>query len=343
MKLTIIAMVFGVELPPTVTELPLANGRVFRNPILLKENWDLAKGANLTLYKEMEGRRQIDREVVKYLVDIEVDTSNGTLDTGAGGISVSGSGGVGATGTAGLTLFGGQIRKELERVLLPLQLGTKARVIAIPAKVQGGGRDIVSKEGLDQPMREPIGVSILVTLSEDDYEFITRLADKISRVDLAPYQVPIEIFQDSFYKMDAVERGLSLITVLESLFSQGSDSIRFKLAYRTSNILDFSSKNAYKTFKFILDAYKYRSTLVHGRRSTRDKAKDWFMSNILELEDIVRRAVFMIVELTSIGKKLIGEEKIDKYLFEDVLRGKSAELQKKIESVGKLSWFQRVW
>ena len=67
------------------------------------------------------------------------------------------------------------------------------------------------------------------------------------------------------------------------------------------------------------------------------------MSNILELEDIVRRVVFMIVELTSIGKKLIGEEKIDKYLFEDVLRGKSAELQKKIESVGKLSWFQRVW
>ncbi len=64
MKLTIIAIVFGIELPPTVTELPLADGRVFRNPILLEENWDLSLGANLTLYKEQAGQRQIDKDVV---------------------------------------------------------------------------------------------------------------------------------------------------------------------------------------------------------------------------------------------------------------------------------------
>jgi len=343
MKLTIIAMVFGIELPPTVTELPLADGRVFRNPILLGENWDLAIGANPTLYKEQAGQRQIDRNVVKYLVDVEMDTPDGTLGTDTVGISVSGSGSVRASGTAGQILLSGQIKREIERILLPLQLGTKARVITIPAKVQGGGRDTVSKDGLDQVMPEPRGVSILVTLTEEDCDFIARLADRISRMDVAPYQVPIEIFQDSFYNPNVIERGLNLITALESLLSQGSDSISFKLAYRTSFILDFGNKNLYQTYKFLKKAYKHRNNLVHGQKSKRDEAKNWFISNILELEDIVRRALFLIFELAGTGKKLIREENIDKYIFEQVLTGKSTKLQKEIKSVGKLSQLTTFW
>ncbi len=269
-----------------------------------------------------------------------MDTPNGTLNVGAGRVFVGGSGAVGATGTAGLTLFDGQIKREIEKVLLPLWLGTKARIIAIPARVQGGDRDVVSKDGLDQSMLETVGESTLVTPTEEDCDFIKGLANRISRVDLAPYEVPIEVFQDSFYNTNTVERGLNLITALESLFSQGSDSISFKLAYRTSCILDFGNANLHQTYKFIKEAYKYRSNLVHGQRKKRDEAKNWFMSNILELEDIVRRAIFMIVELTSEGKKLIGEENIDKYMFEDVLTGKSTGLQKRVKSVGKLSRFQ---
>ncbi len=342
MKFTIIAMVFGIELPSTVTELPLVAGRVFKNPIILGENWSLAKGANLTLYKEQDGKRQIDRDIVKYLVDVEIDTPGGTLDTGAWKVSVSGSGAVEATGTIGLNVFQGQVRREIEIVLFPLRLGTKARVIAIPAKVQGGSRDTVSKGGLGQPMPEPFGESTLVELTAKDCDFITKLSEKISGVDLDPYQVPIEIFQDSFYNINVIERGLNLITALESLLSQGSDSISFKLAYRTSCILDFGGENLYQTYRFIKKAYNYRSELVHGQRKKRDEARNWFKSNIFELEDIVRRVLFMLVELTGMGKELIGEENIDEYLFGDVLTGKSTELRKKIQSVGKLLQFHRL-
>lgn len=274
MKFTIIAMIFGIELPSTVTELPLVNGRVFKNPIILGENWSLAKGANLTLYKEQDGKWQIDRDIVKYLVDVEIDTPGRTLDTGALKVSLSGSGAVEATGTIGLNVFQGQMRREIERVLLPLRLDTKARVIAIPAKVQGGSRDTVSKDGLGQTMPEPFGESTLVELTEADCDFITRLSEKISCVDLVPYQVPIEIFQDSFYNTNVIERGLNLITALESLFSQGIDSISFKLAYRTACILDFGGKNLYQTYRFIKKAYNYRSKLVHGQRKKRDEARN---------------------------------------------------------------------
>lgn len=342
MKLTIVAMVFGLELPSTVIELPLAHGRVFKNPIILGENWDLAVGANLTLYKEHQGERQIDRDVVKYLLDVELDAQDGTLKGDAWTVSVSGSGGVATAGVTGLNLFRGRVKEDVEKVLLPLRLSTKARVIAIPVKVQGGSRGEVSKDGIDQPMQEPLGMSTLVTLAEDDCDFISGLADRISHMDLAPYQVPIEIFQDSFYNTNAVERGLSLITALESLFSQGSDSISFKLAYRTSCILDFGNENLYHTYSFIKKAYGYRSELVHGQKGKRDEAKKWFVSNTLELEDIVRRAIFMIAELTLMGRNLIGEENVDKYIFEDVLTGKSSDLQKRIKSVGKLSDLARL-
>lgn len=342
MTFTIIAMVSGIELPLTVNELPLENGRVFKNPILSKENWSLSMGANLTLYKEQAGQRQIDRDVVKYLVDTEIDTTDGALNTGMWKVSVSGSGAVEAMGTAGMNIFRGQVRERIESVLFPLRLATKARIIAIPAKVQGGGRDGVSINGLNQPMPEPLGESTIVTLTEEDCDFITGLADRISSVNISPYQVPIEIFIDSFYNANAVERGLSLITALESLFSQGSDSISFKLAYRTSNILDFGDKKLCQTYKFIKKAYGYRSELVHGQRQKRDKAKKWFVDNVLEMEDVVRRALFMIVELSSMGINLTGEENIDKYLFEKVLTGKSIELQKKIRTVGKLSILHRL-
>ena len=249
MKLTIIAMIFGIELPSTVTELPLTNGRIFKNPIILAENLSLSRGDNLILYKEQDGKRQIDRDAVKYLADVEVDTPTGTLSTGTWRVSLSGSGGVSASGATGLYLLSGQVREEIKRVLLPLRLGTKARVIAIPAKVQGGSKDKVSEEGLDQPMPEPFGESTLVELTKADYDFIAELSEKISHVDLAPYQVPIEIFQDSFYNTNAIERGLNIITALESLFSQGSDSVSFKLAYRTSCILDFNNKNLYQTYR----------------------------------------------------------------------------------------------
>jgi len=342
MKVTIIAKIFGIELPSTVTELPLADGRIFKNPIILAENWSLSRGANLTLYKEHEGKRQIDRDIVRYLVDVEIDTPGGTLETETFQVSVSGSGAVEALGNIGLNVFQGQMRIEIERVLLPLRLGTKARVIAIPAKVQEGSKDKVSKGGLDQPMPEPFGESTLVELTEADCDFISGLSETISRVDLAPYQVPMEIFQDSFYNANVIERGLNLITALESLFSQGSDSISFKLAYRTSCILDFGGENLDKTYMFVKEAYKHRSNLVHGERKKRDEAKNWFKTNILKLEDIVRRAIFMVVELTSEGKDLTGEKNIDKYMFENVLTGKSTELQNKVKSVGKLLQFSRL-
>ena len=250
MKLTVVATLFGIELPRTVNELHLSNGRIFKNPILLNENWGLSFGSNLTLYKEHEGKREIDRDVVKYLLDLEIDTADGSLDMGSWHASLTGSGGASFPTRTGAQLKG-NLKEEIEKITLPLLLGTKARIIAIPAKVQGGSRDEVSKNGIDQPMNMPMSNFIFCELSEDDCSFISKLSDKISKVDLSPYKVPIEIFQDSFHNANDIERSLSLITALESLFSQGSDSISFKLAYRTSCFLYFSDIKMYSTFKFI--------------------------------------------------------------------------------------------
>ena len=183
MTFTIIAMVSGIEFPLTISELRLENGRVFKNPILLEENWGRSIGSNLTVYKEQAGQRQIDKNVVKYLVDMEMDTPDETFKTG--NIRVSGSGAVEVTGAAGLSVFGRQEREKIEKVLLPLRLATKARIMAIPAKVQGGDRGTVSINGLNEVMPEPPGVSTIVELTEAECTFITELADRISGVDIS--------------------------------------------------------------------------------------------------------------------------------------------------------------
>ena len=76
---------------------------------------------------------------------------------------------------------------------------------------------------------------------------------------------------------------------------------------------------------------------MHGNKDKRTEAKEWFNTNLLELEDIVRRALFLIIELLQTGTKLTGEDNLDKYLFEQVLTGNSSKLQKSVTNVGKLS------
>lgn len=335
MKLTFMGTLFGVELPPTIKELYLGDGRVFKNPLAAGEDFQRSPGANITLYKDVNGQRQFDRDVAKYLVDIEVESESGRLQGDEWGISLSGSGGVTVTGRAALGVFSGLVREELERVVFPLRLGTKARIIMIPVKVQGGDRDTVSQSGLDLAMIEPYGVSLLAELAEQDCDFLAKLAKEISRVDLSRYQVPVEIFRDSFYKNNPIERGLDLITCLESLFSQSPGDIRFKLAFRTSFLLDFGKTTPHETFVFIKEAYKHRSNLVHGRRDKRSDARKWFVKNMEELEGIVRRALFITIELKRKGVNL-SEENIDRYVLTDVLSGSFAELHNKVKSVGKL-------
>lgn len=342
MKLTLVGTMFGIDLPPGMNELHLETGRIFKNPIVAQEDLSMSMGANVALYRAIAGNRQFDREVVKYLVDTEMDASDGAVQGDEWGFSMSGSGGVTVGGLAGLRVFSGPVRDELERVVLPLRLGTKARVLMLPVKVQGGSRDTVSVAGFDHPMPEPYGNSTVARLAQEDCDFLTTLAREVATMDLATYQVPIEIFRDSFYKIDPLERGLSLITCLESLFSTSSESIGFKLAYRTSCIIDYGSEDLYKTYVFIKEAYKHRSNLVHGRRSTRGKARGWFVSNVLPLEDIVRRALLTILELRRMGVDLIKEENIDKYVFKEVLAGKSDTLKRRVTTVGRLSTYGRV-
>lgn len=340
MKLTITGTLFGIELASNVQEIWLGKGRVFRNPVATGGNWDLSIGPNITLYKEINGQRRIDRDVAKYLLDIEIDSPSGKLRGNTWGVSISGSGGVTVGGNVGLSVFKGSVREELERVILPLRLGTKARIMMFPIMVQGGDRNTVSQKGYDQPIMVPFGSYIIAELMQEDCDSLVKLANRISTISLTEYQVPTEIFRDSFYKEDASERGLNLFTCLESLFSQGPESIRFKLAYRTSCILDFGSENMHNTCTFIKDGYKHRSNIVHGKPRERDKARQWFESNVLELEDIVRRTLFTILELRRAGTNLIGEDNIDKYIFKNLLTGKSTGFQKKIICVGKLSFLQ---
>ena len=123
----VLGMVSGINLPDSVTELRLPSGRFFKNPLLNNEKWNTDPVPNMTLYKEIDGKPHLDKDIVKYLVETVID-SDETVDIG--NLNFSGSGSVTFHGTTGLTV-GGDVKNSLEKVIPPLRLATSARIIVV--------------------------------------------------------------------------------------------------------------------------------------------------------------------------------------------------------------------
>ncbi|MCX6009981.1 MAG: HEPN domain-containing protein [Chloroflexi bacterium] len=178
------------------------------------------------------------------------------------------------------------------------------------------------EESLKRRAKEPPSVGLLVgratyTINKNDICKIKAFVSKIASFPISDFEIPIRRFNQSFDRDFVDDKAIDLFITLESLLSEGPESIGTKIALRAAGLIGKSSLEKQNIYSFIKKAYSKRSDLVHGVSS----AIRWFSEksfsgskNVYEIEDITRRVLKVIVEKACKGVLLKAKD-LDKYLF----------------------------
>jgi len=364
-KLILVGMVSGLSLPEGVNELFLEKARIFRNPAAFRvPGGPPEMGANTAIYSGGGNERHFVREVATYLIELESKAPGGQL----GHTRIQGSAGVMmrmSPDSQGITLSTGTkphsvasiavplgefwdvpflIWGQFQRAVLPLRLLTKARILVLPVGILSSeSRLEMLNSGLHISCPEPLGVGLEVKLSADDCKIIEGFSKKLAKAKLADFEVPIFLFSRSFYRDDVTDRALDLITTLESLLSEDSESITYKLAFRAS-CLTSKEEDLWKTFRFAKEAYRYRSIIIHGRKRELAETRKNLAGKMEQLENLTRRCLTLACLLEIEPVRLPSDnmasmrklELIDEYILTHCLKKRGITPLDSFPEIGKL-------
>jgi len=159
-------------------------------------------------------------------------------------------------------------------------------------------------------------------LSLEQLEKIKREYPRLRKSKDEKLEVAKLRFADSYRRDNATDRALDLVIALDSLLSEGADSIRYKVALRTAMLMETEGAEREKTFNRIYDAYGHRNTVVHGNttRKKRVDAHKWFEKNVYQLCDDVKRMLLYFMH-RELSMQTLDPAKIEQHLFENGVLG----------------------
>ena len=129
-------------------------------------------------------------------------------------------------------------------------------------------------------------------------------------------------FADSYRRDNKTDRALDLVIALDSMLSEGADSIRYKVALRTAMLLEAKGTERQKTFNRIYAAYGHRNKVVHGDTSPKKRtdAHEWFEKNVyLQLDDVKRMLLYFMHR--DLSRQTLNPAKIEEHLFKNGILG----------------------
>lgn len=361
---TLLGMVSGLHLPQDVSELVLHSARIFRNPAAHRDPCGPPEmGPNTSICSGEGPQRHPAGEVATYLIEAGVAGPGGKLGhtriRGTGGVTIGTSQAGGVTLSAGpnkssavsVAIPLGQawdtpslILDQFQRDVLPLRLLTKARILVFPAAVlASASAQKLLDSGIEKACPEPLGIALAARLSRDDCKTIQTFSRKLDRAGLEDYEVALSLFSHSFYRDDVVDRALDLITTLESLLSEGPDSIRYKLAFRAS-CLTAREGELWETFRFAYEAYGFRNAVIHGNKKTLARARTELGGRMERLEDLARRCLWLACSQEMEKVRLLSGKRatmrkldlVDEFIFTRRLDQREATPLERYRQVGKL-------
>ncbi len=129
-------------------------------------------------------------------------------------------------------------------------------------------------------------------------------------------------FADSYRRDNKTDRALDLVIALDSLLSEGADSIRYKVALRTAMLLATKGKERKEIFDRIYTAYGHRNTVVHGKTTHKKRvdAHKWFENNVYQLCDDVKRMLIYFMH-RELSMQTLDPAKIEQHLFQSGILG----------------------
>ncbi len=301
MDITVTVPLSGIGLAPELAEIALGEAIIYGNGAAAGDI-SMAPGPNARLAPDAQSR---SRPVARLLLQFIIDSSDGNAST-ASALSVA------------------------ERLVLPLRLGTEGQILLPPSlpwtvglspgsQVQlqpwifRGGNHMADRIAVDAPAPMPLTSMVSCVVEEAETKHLSDLASLLTSPGVDTFEVPVGLFVGSYYRSRPVDSGVDLVVALEAMFSEGPESIAYKIAFRVACILEIDGKERYKLFRFVKTAYTHRNALVHGS-SARPKAADWFASNVDHLRRITRRSLLFLLRRLHDGVALTPT-KIDPWLF----------------------------
>jgi len=219
---------------------------------------------------------------------------------------------------------------ELEQALLPIRLYSSSGDLQA-FSIQHGKAKPISDNDRSSISVSPgflgagggrVKVYSWTPLSLEQLEKIKKEYPRLRKSKDEKLEVAKLRFADSYRRDNATDRALDLIIALDSLLSEGADSIRYKVALRTAMLLETKGTERQKTFNRIYAAYGYRNKVVHGDTSPKKRkdAHEWFKKNVYQLSDDAKRILLYFMQ-RDLSRQTLNPAKIEENLFKNGILG----------------------
>jgi hypothetical protein len=154
-------------------------------------------------------------------------------------------------------------------------------------------------------------------LHQDDIPRITEILGFLTAIkDDGRLGTAINRFETALEKFSFEDKVLDYMISLESIFSEGSDSISYKISMRCSTLIENDPTNRNEIKRFLTKAYDIRSKIIHGsltKKRDLSLADKQLVSD--KLSNIVRRSLLEIFKHYKKDKKLLTIQDFDNALL----------------------------
>lgn len=253
-------------------QLNLVGGVLARNPEA-KPWWD-SPGNHLTEVVP-EGQTELNlRKIARWVLACEIEASRPTL---------------------------GRVKDYLEKIALPLRLGTPANVVLGGIKLATGALADVLAAGLQQPAPVIYGVNTVIRLDANECE---EMEKALAQLAYRPrFAVPLVHYINASNEPGSPQAGLKCLLALEAMFDPDGKqrSKEQRVSEKASTFAATSSNQKREMKKVLLQAYTHRGALQHGetRLELLQSANIWFKENEAKLRLIVAWSTQRVLRLTA--------------------------------------------
>ena len=148
------------------------------------------------------------------------------------------------------------------------------------------------------------------TLNKGEIQDLKSLYSELAPVSPKPHiDIAIRRFNDSYGRLDPVDRFIDYMIAFEALFSEGPGDLRYKISLRCATFLEDDQEKALRIYTILKRAYTDRNDVLHGKKDTLSVKE-----NLPDIEEFLRHSIRKFLRLARDGKVLKPED-LDKYLF----------------------------
>lgn len=163
------------------------------------------------------------------------------------------------------------------------------------------------------------GYNGIFVIEENEVDSIVNFANDLKDVPTDSFAVALRRFHLYFDRDLIQDRAIDLMVALESMFSEDSEAIAYKIALRAACLIEPETRKRKALFDFLKKAYQERSSIVHGKGESswlEDKTYIPTQTNLNSLEEVVRKSLLVLLRSAQQGI-ILKPSDLDGHLFFD--------------------------